>query len=235
MYADAFAGDYPKSVEPFSACTWWTLGQVVAHLKIPPEGTLVDLGCGRAGPGLWTARSFDCRYVGVDFSPAALRIGQQRSAEFLPAGRASFVHGTFDCTGLPDSSAAGVVSFDALPLSQRREEAFQELFRILRPGWKAVFTTSELVAGDHVHEASVRDWAPLIEAADLEIAAKLDDPHHDRGWTNLFALIVENQAALRDQLDSWLVDSFLEEASELSRRLADHRPILLVVQRPTGG
>src|SRR5437867_10552790 len=50
---------------------------------------------------------------------------------------------SFDATGLPDASADGVVSVDALPFAPDRDAALWELRRMLRPGTSAVFTAAK--------------------------------------------------------------------------------------------
>jgi hypothetical protein len=57
LTAEAMGDQYPAEVQPFSSCGWWLLGEFVAGLRIGPGDTLLDLGCGRGGPGLWLARA----------------------------------------------------------------------------------------------------------------------------------------------------------------------------------
>src|SRR5689334_6515348 len=72
LFAEAMGDQYPAEVDPFSSCSWWLLGRLVSALRLRPDDRLVDLGCGRGGPGLWLARALAARLVGVDFSPAAV-------------------------------------------------------------------------------------------------------------------------------------------------------------------
>src|SRR6185437_15913295 len=126
LAAQAFGAQYPAQVDPSSSCTWSVLAEMVGRLRLRPDDLLVDLGCGRAGTGLWLARAFSARLVGIDFSPVAIEIAQSRAADFLPAGRAEFRVGSFEETGLPDASAHGVVSMDALPFTPDRDAALRE-------------------------------------------------------------------------------------------------------------
>ena len=57
LWAGAMGDQYPAEVEPFSSCTWWLLGHLVAALRLPRDGRLADLGCGLAGPASgWPGR-----------------------------------------------------------------------------------------------------------------------------------------------------------------------------------
>ena len=92
LWAEAMGEEYPAEVEPFSACSRWLLGRIVAALGLRPDGRLVDLGCGRGGPGLWLARALSVHLVGVDFSPVAVRLALSRAGDFVPPGRADGSH-----------------------------------------------------------------------------------------------------------------------------------------------
>jgi SAM-dependent methyltransferase len=135
LWSEAMGDQYPAEVDPFSSCTWWLLGNMVAALRLPAGGRLVDLGCGRGGPGLWLARALSASWVGIDFSPVAVELAVQRAPEFLGSGRAEFRRATFERTGLPDASVDGAASVDALPFAVDRVAALREVLRILVPGW----------------------------------------------------------------------------------------------------
>jgi hypothetical protein len=74
--------DLPVEVEPFSFVSVGLLGHVAHALALIPGQTLVDLGCGRGGPGLWLARSRGASLIGVDFSPVAIQQASDRAALF---------------------------------------------------------------------------------------------------------------------------------------------------------
>ena len=52
----AMGDDYPVDVDPSSSCTQSLLAHILEMLALRPGDLLVDLGCGRGGPGLWLAR-----------------------------------------------------------------------------------------------------------------------------------------------------------------------------------
>src|SRR6202011_1576010 len=74
LYAEAFGEEYPAQVDPSSSCTWSVLGEMVKRLRLRPDGLLVDLGCGRGGTGLWLARAFSARLIGLDISAEAVGV-----------------------------------------------------------------------------------------------------------------------------------------------------------------
>jgi hypothetical protein len=119
------APELPSRIEPFSFVSAGLLRHVAQALSLSPGQTLVDLGCGRGGPGLWLAREADAALIGVDFSPVAVDQAAHRAALFGLAGRARFAVGDLTRTGLPHASADAAVSIDACaaraaPTSRRR-------------------------------------------------------------------------------------------------------------------
>ncbi len=104
LWARAWGEDYPAEVEPFSPCSWSLLSSLVGALRLPPGATLVDLGCGRGGPGLWLARAMNARLVGIDWSSVAVELAAQRAPYWLSEGRYEMRTGTFTETGLPDDA-----------------------------------------------------------------------------------------------------------------------------------
>ena len=134
------APDLPPEVEPFSFVSADLLRHVAQALHLSPGQTLVDLGCGRGGPGLWLAREADVSLVGVDFSPIAVDQATHRAALFGLADRARFVVGDLTSTGLPDASADAAVSIDAFHFAADPAAAAAEARRVLRPARRLVLT-----------------------------------------------------------------------------------------------
>lgn len=232
LFARAWGSDHPGDVDPFSSCTWWTLGHMIAGLRLPVGGTLVDLGCGRGGTGLWLARATSARLIGVDFSPAAVSIAAARASEFVPDGRAEFRVGTFDATGLPDGVADGVISMDALPFAPDRRAAMVELHRILAPDARAVCTLAEVPPDPD--KAGTRglwtDWLSHLDAAGLRIERRFEDPGRNERWLALYDLWIAHEAELRAEVGDAATDKLIEEANAADR-LPQRRPVLLVVRR----
>ena len=56
IFQEAYGAEYPADVDPHSHCTYTDLRRISRELQVGPGHTIVDLGCGRGGPGLWVAR-----------------------------------------------------------------------------------------------------------------------------------------------------------------------------------
>ncbi|MEV4638872.1 methyltransferase domain-containing protein [Actinoplanes sp. NPDC049548] len=221
LWAQAMGDDYPHGVEPFSACSWWMLGNIVATLRLRPGGRLVDLGCGRGGPGLWLARALSARLTGIDFSAVAVELASQRSADFVAPGQAEFRQGTFAKTGLPADYADGIVSVDALPFAPDRPAAFREARRILKPGGRFVLTVREQPAG-------ADSWESMAAGAGLEVEQLLLNENHHEFWLRLFALWQSHADELRAELGERAAENFLLESRQ-PRSALEERPAYLMV------
>jgi ubiquinone/menaquinone biosynthesis C-methylase UbiE len=224
LWAEAMGEEYPAEVEPFSACSWWLLGHVVASLRMRPGGRLVDLGCGRGGPGLWLARALSARLVGIDFSPVAVRLASARAGDFVPPGRAEFRQATIERTGLPDGCADGIVSVDAFPFTPDRVAAFREVRRILVPGGRIALTV--LTPADQPDR-----WATMAEPAGLQVEESLVNPHHREPFRRLFELWQAHERGLRAELGDRATDNLIREARS-APSLPESVPLLLVLRSP---
>ena len=200
LRAEAWGDEFPEEVDPSSSCTWSVLGEMVGRLRLVPGQLLVDFGCGRGGTGLWLARAFSARLIGVDVSPRGLEIARRRAAEFLPEGRAEFRHATFEQTGLPSASVDGLVSMDALPFAFDREAALAEIRRILRPGARAVLTAARRLPENPLYDAAEPSWPERIAQAGLELEAEIERPDEPGLWERLYAGLTEHEAEVRAEL-----------------------------------
>jgi cyclopropane fatty-acyl-phospholipid synthase-like methyltransferase len=79
----------PPHLMSTSLLGWDGIAEVTAALRMPADGTLLDLACGRGGYGLEIAARAGARLTGIDFSAeaepdAAARVGHQGSGHPAP-------------------------------------------------------------------------------------------------------------------------------------------------------
>jgi SAM-dependent methyltransferase len=105
---------------------------VAAMLDLRPDDELLDICCG-SGAFLATTAHHVRRVVGLDLSPVMLREAERRLAGRIAAGTASVVVGNAGALPFGDGefTAATAISAVARP---------SEVFRVLRPGGRFVFT-----------------------------------------------------------------------------------------------
>ena len=143
IYERVYGADYPAEVEPFGFLSAAYLAMAARELDGFGVRRLLDVGCGRGGPGLWVAREIGAALVGIDIVAEAVTVARERAAVVGSAPDARFEVASATETGLPDGAFDGVVSFDALWMVIDKRAAFSEISRVLRPGSPLVFTTWE--------------------------------------------------------------------------------------------
>jgi SAM-dependent methyltransferase len=204
----ASGADFPDEFANISFVTLPQLQLIASELRVGPGKTLVDLGCGMAGPALWVARETGARLVGVDFSAVAVGLATARAAELGMTGQATFVTGTFAATGLDDACADAAMSEDAIQYTPDKRAAVAEAARIIRPGGRLVFTAFELdparTAGLPVlGEDPVDDYRPLLEAAGFSV----DEYREVPGWPEPVRTAYQSLLAAGDALTGEMGDA----------------------------
>jgi SAM-dependent methyltransferase len=212
----------PAEVEPYSFVSADMLRYVGQALDLSPGHTLVDLGCGRGGPGLWLAREARAWLVGVDFSAAGVAQAAQRAALFGLTGRVRFAVGDLADTGLLQASADAAVSVDAFHFAADPAAAAREVRRILRPGRPLVLTTwLPEVAGDVRLLVRLRtDWPAVLGGAGFTRIQAETRP----GWHDVRARVYRTALDLGDPAD----DRMLADLQGEARR---HLPLTDLIRR----
>jgi ubiquinone/menaquinone biosynthesis C-methylase UbiE len=230
LAAEAFGADYPEEVQPLGMTTWWTLGRCVSALRVGPGRLLVDLACGRGGPGLWLARATGANLIGVDWSPVAVEGARARAPAFVPPGRARFLVGDLAATGLPDAEADAVVCLDAIFFAEDRIAALREVHRLLRPEGRYIFTAPEVptpTQTSHVH-----DWTPLLEAASLQLEHKEEIPRLAEQLGRMYELWLDHLDEIRAKIGAEAADRLETEARTVGPTLTSRRAMLIVARLP---
>jgi SAM-dependent methyltransferase len=199
-----------------------------AGLALAHGDALVDLACGAGGPGRWVARESSATLTGIDLSAVAI----ERARESAAAERATFRRGSFEATGLPDASADGVMTVDALQYAPDKAAAMREMARILRPGGRLALTTFELdrerVEGLGVWDDPVGDYRPLLTDAGFDVVSY----EQTDGWSDAvrgaYGAIVDTQEVLSTEMGEDASAALVLEAS-VTLQLSPYSGHVLVV------
>lgn len=220
----------PIEVEPNSFVTMELFTRIARELRVGPGDRLVDLACGRGGPGLLLASLTGVDLVGVDFSEVAVAHARQRTALFVPEGRATFNVGELAATGLGDGCADAVVCIDSVQFAPDRDAAFREAHRVLRPGGRYVQTNWE--ARDPTHPgvpAMLRTvgFAQALRSAGFTHIVVEDRPDLGEVVTTVFRAAMD-----MDPADDEPMRRLREEAAVVLDFPDTIRRVVVIAERP---
>jgi SAM-dependent methyltransferase len=196
VWRAAFGSEYPEGVDPFSFVSRTELVRFSAELMVEGMGHLVDVGCGRGGPGLWVAAHTGARLTGVDIAASALAAAGERARSLGLAARAEFMRGSFESMPLDSGSVDAVMSVDALLFAPDKQAAVAELGRVLRHGGRLVFTSWDYHSQPANRPPQVADHRPLLVAAGFLV----QDYDETQGWFERHARVDAGLLAAAEEL-----------------------------------
>jgi SAM-dependent methyltransferase len=142
--------------EDLGQTSWVTTeesNEIPQLLELRRNSSVLELGCGSGRYALHLAEKVDCRLIGLDINAAGVRNASQLA---LARGLASLVH--FEqcdvSKNLPfnDKTFDAVFSNDVLCHLPGRPEVLVEIFRVLKPGGRMLFSDALVVGGLLSHE-----------------------------------------------------------------------------------
>ena len=171
IWSEVLGDEYPAKLDVYSYVSTSELNRFVAELRLSPGDVLADVGCGRGGPGLWVATKTGARLIGIDIAETALKATRERARALGIAERTDFHRGSFQDTGLSNSSIDAVMSIDALLFAPDKLAALRELARILVHRGRLVVTTWDYWRQPVGRPPQVPDHRPILEDAGFDVLA----------------------------------------------------------------
>jgi len=104
---------------------------IIAKFEEHKDKDVLEIGCGIATDGLQFARA-GARYTGIDLTPNAIRIAQERFKLFGVKGEFNACNA--ERLPFPDGSFDHVYSFGVIHVYPDTEAIVKEIYRVLRPG-----------------------------------------------------------------------------------------------------
>jgi SAM-dependent methyltransferase len=227
-----YGPDYPEEADPFSFVTLTDLRRIAAELGVGRGQTVLDLACGRGGPGLWIAQETGASLVGVDFSHVAVEHAQQRAAQLGLSGCARFRVGDAATTGLYDASVDAAMSVDSFWLFPDKLGASTEVARILRPGGRFVFTTWEFDLTPPGWPPQLSHHRDLLHEAGFILETYEETPDWRRRQLAVYAGILAADTELMAELGETASRDIIAEARQVPALLGQSRRVLITTRRP---
>jgi len=222
IWRQAYGPDYPEELEPLSFITRSGLNRICAWLGVGPGDAIVDIGCGRGGPGLWLARETGASLLGVDIAPEAVAEARRFAARFGMAERARFQVGSFTATGLADEGFQGAVSIDSLWMVLDKPAAVREVGRLLVPGARWVCTT---------WEPSYFRYRRVLEDAGWVVLHCHEPTEWQSRQVAVYEGILGEQDRLIEELGPEAAQVLIAEARDIAPVLGQYRRLFVVARR----
>ena len=142
--------------EDLGQTSWVTTeesNEIPQLLDLRLDSSVLELGCGSGGYALHLAEKVACRLIGLDINAAGVRNANQLALARGLASRAQFEQCDVS-KNLPfdDKSFDAVFSNDVLCHLPGRPKVLDEMFRVLKPGGRMLFSDALVVGGMLSHE-----------------------------------------------------------------------------------
>lgn len=122
-------------------------------LQLTGNSRVLEIGCGSGRYALQLAETVGCSLLGVDINESGIRNGNALARDRSLSDRVTFQHCDVS-QKLPFTHASFDAAFanDVLCHIPRRESVLRELFRVLKPGTRLLFSDALVIGGVVSHQ-----------------------------------------------------------------------------------
>ncbi len=146
--------------------------RVYPLLDLRPQDDLLDVGC---GPGHFLKKyTSNVRSIaGLDLSEVMIKMATRKNRVRIEVGTAEFVQGEASELPWKNNTFSIVTSMGSFVAFPKPLESIKEMYRVLRPGGRAVFSI-EWNAEDGVdHSKKIKEWGiQILSEADIRSMMK---------------------------------------------------------------
>ena len=111
---------------------------LAARVEIAADMTVLDAGCGIAGPARYLAKTFGCRVIAIDMSERFISAAIRLNEFFGLSEQVICRVGDISSTGLEDNTVDIIWCQAVLMNIADKAAAFNEMYRVLRPSGSAL-------------------------------------------------------------------------------------------------
>ncbi len=127
--------------------------EIIRSLEIAGTSYVLEIGCGSGRYAIHVAEKTGCRVLGIDTNAPGIHNANQLAAAQNLSGRARFeICDASKRLPFPDSTFDSVFSNDVLCHIPGRQALLHELFRVLKPNARLLFSDALIIAGIVSHE-----------------------------------------------------------------------------------
>ena len=232
LWQAAYGDEYPAGVQPNAFYSFAILQRLADALALRKDQTLVDLGCGHGGAGLWMVQQRGSTLFGIDISPGGIALALSRAAELGLQERSRFQVGDMLATGLPDASCDAAMSLDALLFAPDPAAALRETARILRPNGRFGFTSWEQHGSSQRLDApQLGDYRPILEQAGFDVEVYDEPPNWRQQQRTLLEDVVAHEHELAKEMERTAWAQFASMARGALEDMPSRRYVFGIARR----
>jgi ubiquinone/menaquinone biosynthesis C-methylase UbiE len=226
IFRNVYGNDYPEEADHDSFVTMTDLHNIVMYFNVGQGEKIIDIGCGRGGPGLWITREIGASYVGLDISDIAVKKAVKRIEEKGLKDIARVQVGNICKTNFADSDFDGAMSIDTLGSIPQLSEAICEVARIIRLNANFIFTSYE-----EKNSKLLKDYRPLLQKAGFEITIYEEIPDWERRQREVYQKVLSSKKNLIKDMGLEGAFPWIIEAKTFLPRLKEMRRIFAVAKK----
>jgi ubiquinone/menaquinone biosynthesis C-methylase UbiE len=153
LYRDVRVETYGEDLGQTSWVTTEESCEIPRLLELKGDSSVLELGCGSGGYAVHLAEKLGCRIVGLDINASGVRNASQIAQARGLSSQARFEQCDLS-NNLPfeDDAFDAVFSNDVLCHIPGRARVLGEMFRILKPGGRMLFSDALVIGGMVSHE-----------------------------------------------------------------------------------
>ncbi len=153
LYRQVRIETYGEDLGQTSWVTTEESGQIPGLLELQADSSVLELGCGSGGYALHLTEKVGCRLVGLDINASGVRNANQLALARGLSTLARFEQCDIsDQLPFDDNSLDAVFSNDVLCHIPGRARLLGEMFRVLKPGGRMLFSDALVIGGMVSHE-----------------------------------------------------------------------------------
>jgi len=133
---------------------------VAEKLNIRDSDMVLDAGCGVGGIGIWLAKNYGVKVIGITVSGKQVRLAKKNAINKKVGHLVNFYVKDFTSTGFPDNSFTKVFGNESICYAERKENFIKEAFRLLKPRGRLVVCDGFLNKADldETKQKIFNDW-----------------------------------------------------------------------------
>lgn len=202
IWAGALGEQYPAGLDQYGYLTLNDLAVIAEKAGTSPGDKLLDIGCGKGGPGLKIAEQLHLQLTGIDIIPEAVDQANAFKAQFELAYPAHFQIGGFMDIPVADHSMDCIISIDSLWAAPDKIQALASIKKVLKPGGRLIYTSWDLLAQDPIE---------LLSLSGLKFLHRQETPNWKAYQQKVYAGILKYKEELDTEMGAG-ADMLLYEA-----------------------